>query len=151
MEPSDDLVDERKQRKLAQLAGREKERKTDLRGKQDERQQSTATNIGRKAFEQDYPRMKSEVEELFQRLTLNHDETSLQELADRLQKLEKFITEHADILQSRDLRTAQGKTPCLSRSSPTDPSSRGDETARRVKRASRSVSLLEPSHRLHEE
>lgn len=154
MESTDDLLDERKQRKLAQMSRRDDERKLDLQSKQGERQQSTATNIGRKAFEQDYPRMKIEVEELFQRLAINNEETSLQELADRLQKLEKFITEHADILRSRDLGTAQGEISStlnfLSGSDPTR-SSRCDETACRVERSSRSFSLVDPSHRLHQE
>ena len=95
--------------------------------------------------------MKIEVEELFQRLAINNEESSLQELADRLQKLEKFITEHADILRSRDLGTAQGKlSSTLDFFDPTR-SSRCDETACRVELSSRSFSLVDPSNRLHQD
>ena len=50
MESTDDLLDERKQRKLAQMSRRDDERKLDLQSKQGERQQSTATNIGRQGL-----------------------------------------------------------------------------------------------------
>ncbi|CAF3667808.1 unnamed protein product [Adineta steineri] len=107
MDSSDDLLDERKQRKLAQMSRRDEERKLDLQTKQDERKLTTSTNVGRKFFEQEYPQMKSEIEDLFSKLSVNHDANSIQELADRLQKMEKFITEHVDILSSRDIANAQ--------------------------------------------
>jgi hypothetical protein len=109
MESTDDLLDERKQRKLAQMSRRDEERKIDLQTKQDERQLATSTNVGRKYFEQEYPLMKSEIEDLFSKLSVNKNENSIQELADRLQKMEKFITEHVDILRSRDIANAQSK------------------------------------------
>ena len=107
MEVTDDLLDERKQRKLSQMARREEERKSDLQSKQDERNATTSTGSGRKYFEQEYPQMKSQVEDLFQRLSINENSNAVQELVDQLQKLEKFITEHAAILRSRDLANAQ--------------------------------------------
>jgi len=109
MESTDDLLDERKQRKLAQMSRRDEERKIDLQTKQDERQLATSTNVGRKYFEQEYPLMKSDIEDLFSKLSVNKNENSIQELADRLQKMEKFITEHVDILRSRDIANAQSK------------------------------------------
>ena len=108
MDTSDDLVDERKQRKLAQMSRRDEVRKIDLQTKQDERKQATSTNVGRNNFEQEYPAMKVQVEDLFQKLSINQDAQSIQELADRLQRMEKFITEHVDILCARDLANAQG-------------------------------------------
>jgi hypothetical protein len=109
MEAPDDLLDERKQRKLSQMTRRDEERKLDLQSKQDERKLSTSTNIGRKYFEQEYPRMKSEIEDLFNQLSIHKNENSIQELADRIQKMEKFITEHVEILRSRDIANAQSK------------------------------------------
>ncbi|CAF1176565.1 unnamed protein product [Adineta ricciae] len=106
MDSSDDLLDERKQRKLAQMSRRDEERKLDLQNKQDERKLVTATNVGRKFFEQEYPQMKSEIEDLFSKLSVGNDE-KIPEIADRLQKMEKFITEHVDILSSRDVANAQ--------------------------------------------
>ncbi|CAF2661032.1 unnamed protein product [Rotaria sp. Silwood2] len=106
MDSSDDL-DERRQRKLAQMSRRDEERKLDLQTKQDERKLATSTNIGRKYFDQEYPLMKSQTEDLFSQLSVNHDEKFMQELADRLQQMEKFITEHVDILRSRDIANAQ--------------------------------------------
>jgi hypothetical protein len=109
MESTDDFLDERKQKKLAQMSRRDEERKLDLQTKQDERQLTTSTNIGRKTFEQEYPIMKSQIEDLFSKLSVNNDDNSIQELADRLQKMEKFITEHVEILRSRDIANAQSK------------------------------------------
>ncbi|CAF1023732.1 unnamed protein product [Rotaria sordida] len=106
MDPSDDL-DERRQRKLAQMSLRDEERKLNLQTKQDERKLVTSTNVGRKYFEQEYPLMKTQIEDLFNQLSINYDEKFIQELADRLQTLEKFITEHVDILCSRDIANAQ--------------------------------------------
>jgi hypothetical protein len=116
MDPSDDLLDERKQRKLAHMLRRDDERKVDLQNKQDERKIGTSTTIGRKYFDDEYPRMKAHVDELFQQLT-NHSSTSdqsIQELADEMQQLEKFLTAHADILRSRDLANAQSTIGFLS-------------------------------------
>ena len=108
MDSSDDLLDERKQRKLAQMSRRDEERKLDLQNKQDERKLVTATNVGRKFFEQEYPQMKSEIEDLFSKLSVSNDE-KIPEIADRLQKMEKFVTEHVGILSSRDVANAQSK------------------------------------------
>jgi hypothetical protein len=110
MESTDDFLDERKQRKLAQMSRRDDERKLDLVTKQDERKLATSTNVGRQSFEQEYPIMKNEIEDLFNKLSINNDANSVQELADRLQKMEKFITEHVDILRSRDIANAQSKS-----------------------------------------
>ncbi|CAF3372878.1 unnamed protein product [Rotaria socialis] len=108
MNSSDDL-DERRQRKLAQMSRRDEERKLDLQTKQDERKCTTSTNVGRKYFEQEYPLMKSEIEDLFSQLSVNHhDEKILQDIVDRLQTMEKFLTEHVDILSSRDVANGQG-------------------------------------------
>ena len=109
MESSNDLLDERKQRKLAQMTRRDDERKLELQTKQDEWKLSTSTNVGRKYFEQEYPSMKTEIEDLFQQLSINRDENVLRDLAERIQKIEKFITEHVDILRSRDVANAQSK------------------------------------------
>lgn len=108
MEPSDDL-DERRQRKLAQMSRRDEERKLGVQTKQDERNSATSTNVGRKYFEQEYPLMKSQIEDLFSKFTINHDAKLAQEIAERLQTMEKFITEHVDILSSRDVANAQSK------------------------------------------
>ncbi|UJR08838.1 hypothetical protein I4U23_013092 [Adineta vaga] len=107
MDSPDEILDERKQRKLAQMTRRDEERKIDLQNKQDERQSGTSTNVGRKFFDQEYPQMKSEIEDLFSNLSINKDENAIQDIADRLQKMEKFITEHVDILRSRDIANAQ--------------------------------------------
>ena len=114
---NDDLLDERKQRKLAQMSRRDEERKLNLQNKQDERKLITSTNVGRQYFEQEYPQMKNQIEDLLQQLLLNNNQNShtnnttnqltIQDLADRLQKLEKFITEHVEILCSRDIANAQ--------------------------------------------
>lgn len=107
---NDDLLDERKQRKLAQMSRRDEERKINLQSKQDERKLITSTNAGRQYFEQEYPLMKTQIEDLFQQLSINNsNQQSIQDLADRLQKLEKFITEHVDILCSRDIANAQSE------------------------------------------
>jgi len=106
---NDDLLDERKQRKLAQMSRRDEERKLNLQNKQDERKLITSTNVGRQYFEQEYPQMKNQIEDLFQQISLNNttNQLTIQDLADRLQKLEKFITEHVEILCSRDIANAQ--------------------------------------------
>jgi hypothetical protein len=109
MESSDDLLDERKQRKLAEMSRRDEERKLSVQTKQDERKLATSTNAGRKYFEQEYPIMKNQIEDLFSKLSINTDGNSIQELADRLQKMEKFITEHVNILPPRDIANAQSK------------------------------------------
>ena len=109
MESTEDFLDERKQRKLTQMARRDEERKLDLQSKQDERKLTTSTNVGRKYFEQEYPQMKSQIEDLFSQLTIKNDENAIQDLADRIQKMEKFITEHVQILRSRDIANAQSK------------------------------------------
>jgi hypothetical protein len=109
MESTDDFLDERKQRKLAQISRRDEERKLGIQTQQDERKLATSTNAGRKYFEQEYPIMKSEIEDLFNKLSINNDDNSIQELADRLQKMEKFITEHVEILRARDIANAQSK------------------------------------------
>jgi hypothetical protein len=109
MESTDDLLDERKQRKLAQMTRRDDERKLGVQTQQDERKLATSTNVGRQYFEQEYPIMKNQTEDLFSKLSINKDENSIQELADQLQKMEKFITEHVDILRSRDIANAQSK------------------------------------------
>lgn len=113
MESTDDLLDERKQRKLAQMVRRDEERKSELQSKQDEWKLSTSTSAGRKYFEQEYPQMKSEIEDLFKQLSINKDENAIQDLAERIQKLEKFITEHVAILRSRDIANAQSKRNVL--------------------------------------
>jgi hypothetical protein len=115
MESADDLLDERKQRKLAQMSRRDEERKIDLQSKQDERKLATSTNVGRKTFEQEYPIMKNEIEDLFTQLSVNNNENSIQELADRIQKMEKFITEHVEILRPRDIANAQSKMTKISK------------------------------------
>lgn len=112
MEPSDEVLDERKQRKLAQMSRRDEERKIDIQNKQDERKLATSTNVGRQYFEQEYPQMKTDIEDLFNKLSLdnqNLNENSIQELAERVQKLEKFLTEHVEILRPRDIANAQSK------------------------------------------
>jgi hypothetical protein len=91
------------------MSRRDDERKLDLQTKQDERKLATSTNVGRKYFEQEYPIMKSQIEDLFSKLSINNEENSIQELADQLQKMEKFITEHVDILRPRDIANAQSK------------------------------------------
>ena len=108
MDSSDDL-EERRQRKLAQMSRRDEERRLGLQTKQDERKIVTSVTAGRKYFEQEYPIMKNQIEDLFNQISLNDDEQSIQDLADRLQKLEKFITEHVEILHSRDAANAQSK------------------------------------------
>ncbi|CAF3484726.1 unnamed protein product [Rotaria sp. Silwood1] len=107
MDSSSDDLDERRQRKLAQMSRRDEERKLGVQTKQDERKLVTSTNVGRKYFEEEYPLMKSQIEDLFSKLSVNHDEKYIQELAEHLQKMEKFITEHVDILRSRDIANAQ--------------------------------------------
>lgn len=109
MESTEDFLDERKQRKLAQMSRRDEERKLGVQNQQDERKVATSTNVGRKYFEQEYPQMKNEIEDLFSKLSVNKEENSVQELAERLQKMEKFITEHVDILRPRDIANAQSK------------------------------------------
>ena len=91
------------------MSRRDEVRKIDLQTKQDERKQATSTNVGRNNFEQEYPVMKVQIEDLFQKLSINQDAQSIQELADRLQRMEKFITEHVDVLCARDLANAQGR------------------------------------------
>lgn len=104
----DRILDERKQRKLAAMSRRDEERKLDVLTKQDERKASTSTGAGRKLFEDEYPQMKNDLEQLFEQLSLKQDDATIrQEFLDQLQKLEKFITEHAQILRSRDLANAQ--------------------------------------------
>lgn len=107
MDSVDNTLDERKQQKLAQMTLRNQVRKDDLQSKSDERQATTSTNAGRKTFEQEYPVLKSQIEELFGRLAINRDENAVQDLAERIQKLEKFVTEHVEILRSRDVANAQ--------------------------------------------
>ena len=63
MDSSNDL-DERRQRKLTQMLRRDEERKLDLQTKQDERKLATATTVGRKHFDEEYPIMKSQIEDL---------------------------------------------------------------------------------------
>lgn len=105
---TDRILDERKQKKLASMSRRDEERKNDLQTKQDERKTSTATGAGRKYFEDEFPQLKSEVENLFEKLTLNStDQQIRQDFIENLQKLEKFVTEHSEILRSRDVANAQ--------------------------------------------
>lgn len=107
MDPSDELIDERKQKKLAQMARRNEERKLGIQSLQDERNLTTSTGTGRKTFEQEYPQMKSQIEDLLQKMSINENDNSFQELVEQVQRLEKFITEHATILRPRDLANAQ--------------------------------------------
>lgn len=118
MESSSDVLDERKQRKLAQMTRRDEERKLENQNKQDERKLSTSTTAGRNYFEQEYPQMKTDIEELFKQLSIKQNETIIQDLAERIQKIEKFVTEHVAILRSRDIANAQSKTKIIIKDNP---------------------------------
>ncbi|CAF0731377.1 unnamed protein product [Didymodactylos carnosus] len=123
MEPNEispnTVVDERRERMLTNLLRREEERRTTEQVNKEERKQITSTDAGRKNFDVQYPEMKNTLEKMLEKIclsneknndqstTTNETQKEFQDIADKIQKMEKFINEHVDILRVRDVANAQ--------------------------------------------